>query len=659
MKLPQKLLLLPALTGFMASGGFLLPASDTYAQSIIIDGNVVSSPLMLTQDLLNFTFISSFGGDTLIQSANPNAANPFALRILNDAFIDGSLLHQLTIAAPIIDATGETITVNDTGEGTLILSGNNSLSSTTFEVKGGTLSFQNSAALSFAKVELKGGTVDFADGFNAGNSRLIRVFSGALNQSQGIATLGLQFTNTNGVTDIYSKTGAGTLILSGNNSTYSGRVFVQEGTLGAANNNSFGTGQVILHNGGLLLAYGVSIANAIQSNVVSSSIDVETGDTATLTGVISGNSGLTKIGEGMLTLSGNNTYTGATTVSEGTLAVSGSNQSTLYQVDSGATLQGLAGVNILDTAALSVSGTYDVDASDTIGSVTGSGSIDIANGQTLTTGAANTDTTFSGVVSGDGALTKTGTGTLTLSGNNTYTGGTTVSTGTLVLGHSNGAGTGTITTTGSVIDYADGVEVSNAINVNSNSTQLQVNTGSATQSGVISETSGPRPLEKIGTGTLTLSGNNTYTGGTNVNGGTLAVTSTLGGEIDVNSGGTLDVTGTLTGLTNVNSGGILDVTGTVTGLSSINSGGTLKGTGALADVNILNGGTFAPGASIGTINTGNLTLNSGSTLEIEVDENGNSDIVNVTGTVSLGGSTLDINSAAGAYTNTPKLKLLI
>ena len=132
-----------------------------------------------------------------------------------------------------------------------------------------------------------------------------------------------------------------------------------------------------------------SIGGAGNIEIASSQIlTAGDGSDKTLSGVISGSGGLTKAGSGTQTLSGNNTFSGLTTINAGTLTVSGTlSDSTAVTVASGAT--------------------YDVDASDTIASVSGAGNIEIASSQILTAGDSN-DKTLSGVISGSGGLTKAG-----------------------------------------------------------------------------------------------------------------------------------------------------------------------------------------------------------------------------------------------------------
>ena len=126
-------------------------------------------------------------------------------------------------------------------------------------------------------------------------------------------------------------------------------------------------------------------------------------------GVISGSGSMTKAGAGTLILSGTNTYSGGTTISAGTLSI-GSDTN----IGSGTNTIGNKG-----TLLLSGNGTYTNDWT-----LSGAGSAI----------ATDNNNTLSGVLSGNGGLTKTGTGTLTLSGTNTYTGMTTVRSGTLALG---------------------------------------------------------------------------------------------------------------------------------------------------------------------------------------------------------------------------------
>ena len=112
---------------------------------------------------------------------------------------------------------------------------------------------------------------------------------------------------------------------------------------------------------------------------------------------------VSKTGGGTVTLSAAGSYSGTTTISAGTLAA------------------GIANA-LPSTTALTIAGnaTFNLGGfNQSVGSVHGGGSVSLGSG-TLTTGGDNTDTTLAGVISGSGGLTKVGTGTFTLSNNNTY-----------------------------------------------------------------------------------------------------------------------------------------------------------------------------------------------------------------------------------------------
>lgn len=152
--------------------------------------------------------------------------------------------------------------------------------------------------------------------------------------------------------------------------------------------------------------------------------------TGTISGVISGAGGITKIDNpGTWILSGTSTYTGPTTVSAGTLRAGAAAGGQAFGNGSAVALADVAGVS------LNLNG-----FSQTIGSLAGGGStggnVTLGANATLTTGGNNGSTSYGGVISGTGTsgLTKLGTGTQTLSGVNTYNGSTTIKAGTLKLG---------------------------------------------------------------------------------------------------------------------------------------------------------------------------------------------------------------------------------
>jgi autotransporter-associated beta strand protein len=259
----------------------------------------------------------------------------------------------------------------------------------------------------------------------------------------------------------------------------------------------------------------ITLADATNSTIGSAS----TGG-ITISGQVTGGGSLTKNNTFTLTLSGNNTYTGTTTINAGTLTLSG-------------------GRAIADTGAVSVSSgaVLNLSASETVGSITGVGNITLG-ANTLTSGGDNSSTTLTGVISGvGGGLTKNGTGTLTLtSASSNYTGGTTLNTGTLVIGNAAAAGNGTITQTDatSLLKFDTTGTIGNAMsiyNVSANKTVtlsggITVNNAvfdvasgeTLTISNTINGTGG---VTKNGTGTLVLSGSNSYSAPTTINAGTL------------------------------------------------------------------------------------------------------------------------------------------
>mgnify|MGYP001359465969 CR=1 FL=1 len=204
-----------------------------------------------------------------------------------------------------------------------------------------------------------------------------------------------------------TKAGAGTLILSGTN-TYSDGTTISAGTLSIGSDTNIGSGTNTIGNKGTLLLSG----NGTYTNdwtLSGAGSAIATDNNNTLSGVLSGNGGLTKTGAGTLTLTGNNTYAGGTAINDGTLK---------GNIASGTDL------SIADSAI------YDGDnKARSVGGLNGGGKILNTDGLTVQSGD------FAGSIDNSNtSLTKTGAGTLTLSGTNTYTGMTTVRSGTLALG---------------------------------------------------------------------------------------------------------------------------------------------------------------------------------------------------------------------------------
>ncbi len=239
-------------------------------------------------------------------------------------------------------------------------------------------------------------------------------------------------------------------------------------------------------------------------------------------GVIAGNEGLDVAGGGPLTLSGTNTYSGGTTLEAGTLNLG--NNSALgtgnLVLHSATTLQaGTDGLAVTNAVSLNGSDTFDT------------------NGDGLS---------LSGVLSGTGSLTKISAGILTLAGANSYSGGTTLVAGTLSLGNNSALGTGSLVLEdGTTLrSGASSLPVTNTVFLNGSDT-FDTNGNGSSLAGILEGFGG---LDIAGNGAVTLTEVNTYTGGTDLIGGTLVAANShaLGTGSVVVNGGTLSLNGPMT-----------------------------------------------------------------------------------------------------------------
>lgn len=526
-----------------------ITAAEEGTNQLFLSGNGA-----LTSVVTNFQTLTKDGAGTWTESE----ANDFSGGIFINAGTlsgGGSILNgsSATTGNAIHIAAGATANFNDavsgtyrgiasgagsvtkTGAGTTTITGANSYTGGT-TITAGTLVVTNvdgnttaNTALALPGNVANAGTLEFS---NINNSTFAGVISGA---------------------GALVKSNAGVLTLTGVN-TYTGTTSINGGTLSIGAANNIGASSGIIFGGGTLETTATLTLTQPMSGASAANLLITgSGNTTTASGIIS-NATVNKTGAGTLVLGAVNTFS--------TLNIGAG------QVNSGA-VNGIA-----DTAAVVIEtgATLNLTGAETIGSLASGPSVGAAGAVTLnafglTVGNASS-TTFAGVISGTGTVTKAGAGNLTLTGVNTYSGLTTINAGTLTLNNAAGNALGDnndINITAGTLSVLSGETVDEVDSAASTSVAIGTGAnlvignadGSSTMAGVVS---GAGTLTKNGEGTLDLNAANT-----------VAAVVLNEGSLNLNAANALSDTGSLT----VNGGTATLVAGDETVGSLAGTGGTV------------------------------------------------------------------------------------
>ncbi|WP_038166276.1 autotransporter-associated beta strand repeat-containing protein [Verrucomicrobium sp. BvORR106] len=421
--------------------------------------------------------------------------------------------------------------------------------------------------------------------------------------------------------------------------------FTGSGTPAAANAVTISGNTLTIHAtnlNGNTAGNGLTVQAGSGNHTINSAVHLASSQSWTITdaattftvgGTLSGFNTLTKEGLGTLLLNGTNSFAGT------------------VQINAGAVSTGLAAGLGSSIVSLGASGTLNLTAGNTtytLAKLQGSGTVNVTTGtgtqitKIATAALAGHSTDFTGTLNitggakvqlenalGTGSIINVGSNaTVFSSGIITYTSGLTLaggdtgeSIGQLRL-DSGSIWEGAITLAGTISGTGDGFVGSN--------------TGIGTIRGVIGESGGSRVLSKVGSGTIVLEAANTYTGGTSLVGGTLALgnkDALSSGILTVNGSANLQSTLALTGLSKILNNILLNATLTINGSAAIELAGSITQSGARG-VTISNTAATTFSGSGNSFNL--LTMNSGSVLNLTTD-------LTLAGATLIGGSGGTIN----------------
>ncbi|MEO7988888.1 MAG: autotransporter-associated beta strand repeat-containing protein, partial [Chryseolinea sp.] len=613
-----------------------------------------------------FSIASGNWNDPNVWSTTSGGAGPAAPPVTGDVVqIERGFFITVNIGTAACTSIQLGGTVGGAGSGALVFNGGSQLT-----VSGSVTLGNTGSTLRFGSLNMAAGGTLICQSVSSNSTT--DVFT------EGIGIVQLTANNTLPTNDIGNQFGAfNNLTINGGTTTLgksisiAGTLNVNAGTLAMGANNVTSVAAITMNGTSITGSGTLTLAGDVTSSagatLATISAPVNLGGTSRtftvidgaavpdllISGVIGGTGGIIKAGTGSMNLGASNTYSGSTTVTTGILRIA------------------LAGGAIPDASALTVSTTLDLNGnSETVGSIAGGGTITSGAVGTLTftSGGDNTSTTFSGVIQNGTAtsvaMVKNGTGTLTISGANSYTGGTTLNAGALSINNPNalGASTGTFTINGGAINNTTGGSLStvnypqawNGDFTFSGTQNLNLGTGNVTLSanrqvtvaantltvgGLLS--AGTFNLTKAGAGTLSFGNNAVTLNGLTVSAGTLVSTS---GSLNI--AGDLSVSGSFNhnaGTVNFNGGSTQSIAG-VTYNNLVTSGaGQKNSTGSVVTVNLNNSSVFDMASNALSVSG---TITNTGTIRFSGASNG---LAISAGTIEYYGAAQNIT--AGTYNN--------